>query len=162
MPPAGMGGGQAPAGMDPGGSSMDGVFARVSELKQAIERNPEDRAALIELGNLYYDVNKHSEAALYYERAVALDRSDPNVLTDLANSYMFQGDNPRALELLREVQQRFPSHWQSAANLFYLSSSVGDTATARTALESLKQSNPGFPKIPDMERSLQGSGSDRP
>jgi len=137
---------------------MDGVFAQIAQLKQAIERNPQDRAALVELGNLYYDVNKHAEATVYYERAVALDRSDPNILTDLANSYMFQGNNSKALELLREVQQRFPDHWQSAANLFYLCMSTGDTATARAALESLKTSNPGFPKIPEMERSLQDPG----
>src|SRR5437773_9692267 len=47
--------GAAPGGMDPGSGTMEAVFARVAGLKEAIEKNPRDRVALIELANLYYD-----------------------------------------------------------------------------------------------------------
>jgi hypothetical protein len=154
-----MGGGAAPAGMDPGsGAAMEAVFAKIASLKKAVETNPNDRGSLIDLANLYYDAGKYEQAAGYYERAAAIDRNDPNLLTDLANCYMFQGDNPRASSLLREVQSKFPTHWQSAVNLFFVAEILGDPALAGQALDAVKKLNPGFEKLPEMEKRYEAMG----
>ena len=121
---------QAPGGMDPGGSVMESVFAKVNQLKQAIEKNPNDRVALIDLANLYYDAAKFDQAIPYYERALALQRDDPNTLTDTANCYWMSGHPDQALAIFREVQAKFPAHWQSAANMFFLAASQRDVAMA--------------------------------
>jgi len=148
-------GGMPPGGMDPGGASMQGVFAQIAGLKQRIEKDPRDRVALMDLGNMYYDAGKFDQATLYYEKAAAIDRNDPNLLTDLANCYMFQQDFSRALELLREVQGKFPTHWQSAANLFYLAVSQKDAPLAKEALDRLKGLNPNFEKLQEMEKAYE-------
>src|SRR5262245_50107697 len=151
-----MGGGAAPAGMDPGGgAAMEAVFARVASLKKAIETNPNDRGALIDLANLYYDAGKDKQAASYYVRAAAVDRNDPNLLTDLANCYMFLGDNTKALGLLREVQSKFPTHWQSAVNLFFVAENLHDASLAKQALDTVKRINPGFDRLPEMEKRYE-------
>src|SRR5436190_2161477 len=86
--PAPAGPAPTPGGMDPGSSVMATVFAKVGELKAAIDKNPRDRSALVELGNLYYDSGKYDQAAGLYERALAIDRKDPNILTDAGNAYL--------------------------------------------------------------------------
>lgn len=148
--------GNTPGGMDPGASPMGSIMARIGALKQALETNPNDRASLVELGNMYYDANKFEQATGYYERAVSLDRNDPNLLTDLANCYIFLGRSPEALGLLRQTQEQFPKHWQSAATLFFVAANQNEPALAKTALERVKTLNPSFAKLPDMERIYAG------
>jgi tetratricopeptide (TPR) repeat protein len=141
-----------PGGMDPGSSVMATVFAKVGELKSAIEKDPLDRASLIELGNLYYDSGKYDQAAPLYERALAVDRKDPNVLTDAGNAYFLLGDTTRAQPLFEEAQKGFPMHWQSAASLFFLAATTKNATLAGSALERVKSLNPTFEKLPEMQK----------
>ena len=76
-----------------------------------------DRGALIELANLYYDAGKFDQAIGYYDRALKLGAEDPNLMTDTANCYWQTGNTAKALALFKDVQSRYPDHWQSAANL---------------------------------------------
>jgi tetratricopeptide (TPR) repeat protein len=165
-PGAPQAGGEAPmgaaaaapaAGMDPGGTAvMESVMGKVAALKSAVQKNPADRAALVGLGNLYYDSGKFGEAIPYYERALAVDRKDPNLLTDTGTCYWQSGDTKKAGDLFREAMRSSPDHWQSAANLFFLAANQGDSATAREALARVKAANPGFEKLPAMEQMAAG------
>jgi hypothetical protein len=146
------GGAPVPGGMDPGAGTMEMVFAKVGELKKRVDSNPGDREALVDLANLYYDANKFDQASAYYERALAIDRNDPNILTDAANSYWLSGKPSRARDLLRETRAKFPAHWQSAANLFFLAASEQDPSLAGEALEEVKRLKPDFEKLPQMEK----------
>lgn len=151
-PAGGPSGDSTPAGMDPGGGVMESIFAKVAELKRRVETDPKDRGAVVQLANLYYDANKFDQAIEYYEKALTLDRKDPNVLTDMANSYWLAGNVERAKELLKEAQQSFPDHWQSAGSLFFLAVTARDSALAKEALERVRSLNPGFEKLPEMEK----------
>jgi len=141
-----------PGGMDPGSNVMATVFAKVGELRSAIDKNPNDRASLIELGNLYYDAGKYDQAVPLYERALAIDRKDPNLLTDAGNAYFLLGDTAKAQPLFEEAQKGFPTHWQSAASLFFLAATTKNAPLAGTALERVKSLNPAFEKLPQMQK----------
>lgn len=141
-----------PGGMDPGANVMATVFAKIGELKSTIEKNPQDRPSLIELGNLYYDAGKYDQAAPLYERALAIDRKDPNLLTDAGNSYFLLGDTTRAQPLFEEAQKGFPQHWQSAASLFFLAATTKNAPLAESALARVKSLNPAFDKLPQMQK----------
>jgi len=141
-----------PGGMDPGSNVMATVFAKVGELKNAIEKNPQDRASLVELGNLYYDSGKYDQAAVLYERALAIDRKDPNLLTDAGNAYFLLGNTTKAQPLFEEAQKGFPSHWQSAASLFFLAATTKNAPLAESALARVKTLNPTFEKLPEMQK----------
>lgn len=153
--PSGAPAGSTPGGMDPGSSTMEAVFARVGKLKSAIEKDPRDRGALIELANLYYDAGKFDQAIGYYEKAITLDDNDPNLITDTANCYWQTGNAVKALDMFKDVQRRFPEHWQSAANLFFLAASLGDAALAHDALEKVRRLKPAFDKLPAMDTLYQ-------
>lgn len=141
-----------PGGMDPGSNVMATVFAKVGELKNAIEKNPNDRASLIELGNLYYDSGKYDQAVALYERALAIDRRDPNLLTDTGNAYFLLGNPAKAQPFLEEAQKGFPNHWQSAASLFFLAATTKNATVAGSALERVKALNPTYEKLPQMQK----------
>lgn len=156
--PSSMRGGSSestPAGMDPGSGVMESVFAKVGDLKRRIDANPKDRAALVDLANLYYDANKFDQAIVYYEKALMIDGNDPNVLTDMANSYWLSGKADRAKQVLQETQQKFPAHWQSAASLFFLAVTGHDAPLAKQALDRVQGLNPGFEKLPQMQKMYE-------
>jgi len=138
--------------MDPGANVMATVFAKVGELKGALEANPRDRSALVELGNLYYDAGKYDQAAPLYERALAIDRKDPNLLTDTGNAYFLLGNTEKARPLFEEAQKGFPDHWQSAASLFFLAVTVKNPTLAGDALDRVRTLNPSFEKLPQMQK----------
>jgi len=144
-----------PGGMDPGSSVMATVFAKVGDLKAALDKNPKDRPALVELGNLYYDSGKYDQAAGLYERALAIDRHDPNLLTDAGNSYFLLGDTSKAQPLFEEAQKTFPEHWQSAASLFFLAVATKNATLASSSLGRVKVLNPTFEKLPEMQKIFE-------
>ncbi len=72
--------------------------ARVSTLQAAAGANPKDIASRIELGNLYYDAGRYTDAIGWYTKALDLDPKNANVRTDLATAYYYTGDVTRAIE----------------------------------------------------------------
>jgi tetratricopeptide (TPR) repeat protein len=55
-------------------------------------------AARVQLGNLYFDAERFSEAATWYQEAFALDPMNPDVSTDLGVSYYYSNQPDKALE----------------------------------------------------------------
>ena len=66
-------------------------MVRVTEIKQQLEKNPNDLEAVIFMGNANYDITRFKEASEYYQRALELDANNLYVRTDLATSYFILG-----------------------------------------------------------------------
>ncbi len=77
------GGSNALPGASTGGGNAAGppapVMQQLTELRARIARDPKDRAALVQLGDMEFAVRKFDKAADYYHRALALDPADPDV-----------------------------------------------------------------------------------
>ena len=56
-----------------GGAPM---MAQIGELRRQVEANPQDRNALLQLGDLYGQVGMWNEAASFFEQAMVVDPSD--------------------------------------------------------------------------------------
>jgi cytochrome c-type biogenesis protein CcmH/NrfG len=61
--------------------------SRVATLSQAAQSNPSDIRSRIELGNLHFDAERFSDAARWYEQALAIEPKNVSVSTDLGISY---------------------------------------------------------------------------
>lgn len=75
-------------------------------LLAAIEVNPEDPAAFIELGGYYRDMGNRAEAQPYFESAYALDPTNVLLLVNLAENATLLGDTPAAIDYWQEVALR--------------------------------------------------------
>ena len=98
----------------PAGQSADG---QVKRLEAAVEKNPQDLQAWIQLGNQYFDDHKPREAVRAYEHALALKKDNPDVLTDLGIMYRQLGEFERAAEHFTRASTINPLHEQSRFNL---------------------------------------------
>lgn len=77
------GGSNALPGASTGGGNAAGppapVMQQLAELRARIARDPKDRVALVQLGDMEFAARKFDKAADYYHRALALDPADPDV-----------------------------------------------------------------------------------
>lgn len=67
-------------------------------------------------GNLLYDAQNWSAAALQYEQALAGGLDNANVRTDLGNCYRFLDQPQKALAQYQRAQKENPGHEQSLFN----------------------------------------------
>lgn len=64
--------------------------------KEAIELNPQNELAYINLGNLYDQLNKKEMALHFYEKAIALDKNNIQAFYNLGLLYAEMGNYPAA------------------------------------------------------------------
>ena len=87
VPQTGTGPAQGSANQLPGASTGGGnaagppapVMQQLTELRARIARNPKDRAALVQLGDMEAAAQKFDKAADYYHRALVLAPADADV-----------------------------------------------------------------------------------
>jgi uncharacterized protein HemY len=142
--PAGSVAESSPAGSGPAGAPM----ARIEALRQKLEANPDDPSALLELANLNFDIQNWGRARELYERLLALQPGDPDILTDLGICLRAQGSFDEALDRFRAAQKLAPDHWQSRFNeIVVLALDKNDLGAAETKLSELSAISPGNPDV---------------
>ena len=98
-------------------------------LLQAVDLDPLNGQALMELARVYHEEGAYNEAELLFQRASAFDMYRENAILSLAQLAVDQESYARALELLRGVLESNPSRTDlrrnidSLENLVLLSSS---------------------------------------
>ena len=94
-----------------------GDNGRLKDLEEAVGKNPQNLHAWIQLGNQYFDDNKPREAIRAYERALAIQGDNPDVLTDTGIMYRQLGEFERAAEHFTRASKINPLHEQARFNL---------------------------------------------
>lgn len=119
------------------------IAANVAHLKANLNENPDSVKDWIELGDLYFDANLPKLSIEAYGRALALNPSNPDVLTDMGIMYRELGEFTAALECFRNANSINPAHTQSLYNEgLILSHDLNDRAGAREAWSKLVKINP--------------------
>ena len=164
LPPAGQGmppgGGMAGAG----GLSPE-LMERARELDRLLAKEPGNYTHLVQLGNVYYDMQSYEKAAGYYERARQLKDDSADVLTDLGVCYRELQQPDKAIELFDRAADAAPDHWQSRYNAIVVRIfDKADLAGAARELETLKQLRAERPQlgIPDLSGLEQEIAKRRP
>lgn len=97
--------------------SVDNEQAIQGYLNQ-LSQNPNDVNTLIQLGNLYYDSSKWTQATEYYEKALKIEPNNPNVITDMGTAYWYSNQsNPEMAKKAIELYDRaikFQPNFQNA------------------------------------------------
>jgi cytochrome c-type biogenesis protein CcmH/NrfG len=91
--------------------------ARVRALETVAEQNPKDAEPRVQLGNLYFDAERYTDAIKWYEAAYALKPDDANVSTDLGVAYYYINQPDRAIAQLERSLSVDPKHTKTLLNL---------------------------------------------
>ena len=146
------GGGRAPA---VAGEAAAQGGDRLAQVRQALDKDPENPKLLGELGNLYYDRDDWNRAIAAYEKARRKAPKDPNLLSDLGSAYRNRGEFKMAESFFNRAREADPDHWQSLVNLTLLAAyDTRDAGAAKRHLEELKRRFPGIPNLDPVEKQI--------
>lgn len=137
--PAPVAGGNAarPAG---GGPDVD---ARIAELEDFLNRNPDNEKAWAELGLLFFDTNRFEDAIDAYQKSLAIDPDNPAVLTDMGVMYRRSGEPEKAVQAFDQAVSVSPGFETALFNKgVVLMADLNDLPGAMAAWEALVKVNP--------------------
>jgi tetratricopeptide (TPR) repeat protein len=89
----------------------------IAEYRRLLAEDPRNLAALIALGNAYFDSGSWKEAVRYYEQALRTDPRNVDVRTDLGTAYRNLGRYDQAIAEYRRVLTYQPEHQSAWYNL---------------------------------------------
>jgi tetratricopeptide (TPR) repeat protein len=137
---------------------------QVRALTTEANDHPDDIAARVQLGNLYFDAQQYQDAIRWYQEALALNPRDVNVSTDLGVSYYYTDQPDKALAQFQHSLSIDPKHLKTLLNvgivrafgkqdmagaaeawqhLIDLAPNSPEGQAAKQALESMKSAHPG-------------------
>jgi tetratricopeptide (TPR) repeat protein len=90
---------------------------QIDKLKAIVAGDPKNRQAWVMLGNEYFDADRPMESIEAYQKALDLNASDPDVLTDQGVMFRRLGWYDRALANFSKAGQIDPKHVNSLFNL---------------------------------------------
>jgi len=91
--------------------------AQVQALRNVVDRDPKNAVARAQLGNLYYDAGRYSDAIKWYGESIAINPNDVSVSTDLGVSYYYSNQPDLAIKQLEHSLQIDPTHTKTLLNM---------------------------------------------
>jgi tetratricopeptide (TPR) repeat protein len=113
----------APSGFAPGPPpqqpqvDMVKLQRDIAQLEQIAKSDPGNYQAWKKLGDNYFDIGEQRKSIAAYRKALDIDDSDPNVLTDMGVMYRQLGEYSKALENFQAAAEKAPSHSVSRLNI---------------------------------------------
>ncbi len=89
---------------------------QIADLEQLLSREPDNYRAWVALGNAYYDTDQPMKSAEAYDRALALNDKDPNVIVDQGTMYRRLGWFDKAIANFDRALSIDPNHQQALYN----------------------------------------------
>ena len=136
---------------------------RAQAVRTAAEQNPSDPKPRIELGNLYFDAERYSDAITWYEDALKLNPRDANVSTDLGVAYYYTNQPDKAVAQLQRSLVVDPKHTKTLLNLGIVKAfGKQDLAGAADAWRQVVALAPDSPEGQAAKKALDGLQSAHP
>ena len=90
---------------------------QIKTLEALLAKDPSNRQAWVQLGHSYFDSKNPMKAIEAYDKALAIDGNDPDVLTDQGIMYRQIGWYEKAIEAFQQANQLNPKHVNSLFNM---------------------------------------------
>lgn len=129
---------------------------KIKTLEGIVAGDAANRNAWVELGNAYYDTNQPVKAIEAYDKALALNGKDPNVLTDQGIMFRQVGWFDRAIDNFNKANAVDPGHLQSLFNLgIVYRYDLNDFAKAKAAWQRYLELSPVGPASDKLRSEIE-------
>ena len=91
--------------------------SRASALEATIAKNGSDVESRVQLGDLYFDAERFTDATTWYEDALRIDPKHVNASTDLGIAYYYMNQPDRALQQFDRSLAVDPKHTKTLLNV---------------------------------------------
>jgi cytochrome c-type biogenesis protein CcmH/NrfG len=155
----------APAQAAPGGGGNPPMLDenQAKALQNVAAQDPKAAQPRVQLGNLYFDAERYTEAIKWYEEALALDPKDPNVSTDLGVAYYYTNQPDRAIKQFEQSLAADPRHTKTMLNMGIVKAfGKQDLAGAAAAWQQVIAIAPDSPEGQAAKKALDGVNQAHP
>jgi cytochrome c-type biogenesis protein CcmH/NrfG len=140
----------------PGAASSLVDERQVQALRDIIARDPKNRQAATQLGNMLYDAGRYAEAVPPYQQAFALDPRNVNLSTDLGTALWYSGRADEALAQYDKSLALDPNHAQTLFNRgIVFNDGKQNLPQAIQSWERLLAGNPNYPDRAKVEQLIE-------
>lgn len=130
--------------------------------REAVQTDPKNVNAWIQLGNMLMDASRFNEAVDAYQRALELDPKNVDVRVDMGTCYRNSGKPEIALKEYRKALEINPNHAYGHMNLgVVLASDFKDKAQAVKEFEKYLQLEPNAPNAAQIRQEIQNLKSSK-
>ena len=130
------------------------------EMDKFIADLPQNYSELIGLGNNYMDQGIYALAIECYQRALAIDSTDPNVLIDLGACFHAVGGGEKAIGLFEKALLINPNHVIGHFNSGIVYRELGNYEMAKRHWEKVIELTPGTPMADSSQSYITHLGHD--
>ncbi len=116
--------------------------AAIREMMMAIQINPENDRAYLNMGNLFALSGNFQQAIVYFKKALSIDSDCLDAHNNLGRAYMREGKFNEALSEFRQTVRISPSSVESRQNMVLALIRLGMTADALNELTQILATNP--------------------
>jgi len=93
------------------------LLQEISQMEEALKRDPQNLQVIISLGNAYFDSNQERKAIDTYQKALMIDPKNADVRTDMGIMYRNIKEYDGAVREFRQAAKDNPTHVNSRFNL---------------------------------------------
>jgi tetratricopeptide (TPR) repeat protein len=130
-------------------------YGLIEEYQSVLAGDPHNLAAIIALGNAYYDAGQWKQAVRHYEQALMLDPANADVITDMGTCYRNLGSPDRAIAEYERALKRDPMHQNTLFNLGVVHGyDRKEYATAIRYWEQLLHVSPKHPRADYLQANI--------
>ena len=130
-------------------------YGLIEEYQRVLAEDSHNLAAIIALGNAYFDAGQWKQAIQYYEQALLLDPANADVISDMGTCYRNLGMPGRAIEEYERALKREPTHQNALFNLgIVYGYDRKDYATAIRYWEKLLHVSPLHPRADYLQATI--------
>jgi superkiller protein 3 len=141
-----------------GGAGQAGGPPSFEEMRARLAKNPNDVPALVALGDFLLEQQAVPEAISHYERALAGDPGNAQIMGRVAVAYRAGHQPQKALEMAMKVLDTDRNDAQAAALVFDVAlHGAGDLDAAARALAEFQRRAPGAPVAGQMQAELEAT-----
>ena len=131
--------------------------ARLKTLIAAAGSEPTNPAPRVQLGNLYFDAERYTDAVQWYEDALRLQPKDANVSTDLGVAYSYTNAPDKAIAQFERSLAIDPAHTKTMLNMGIVKAfGKQDLAGASAAWQQVIATAPNSPEAQAARKALEG------
>jgi tetratricopeptide (TPR) repeat protein len=147
-----MGAAEAPPGAAQGGGP---AMAEIQQLREVVEKNPNDIQAVRKLADLNFDIQNWQRAQELYSHYLELKPNDPDVITDLGITYRGLQQYDKAIDLFNQAKKLEPGHWQAYYNeVVVLAFDLKKPDQANQVMGQLQKLQPGNPEVARLAEAM--------
>jgi tetratricopeptide (TPR) repeat protein len=129
----------------------------IEEYRSMLQEDPRNLAAIVALGNAYFNSGRWSDAIRLYEQSLEIDPGNAEVHTNMGTAYRYLGKPVRAIAEYRQALNKDPGNMDARYNMGAVYAfDLKQYGTALQLWEDLLRLSPNYPLAGNM-RALMGA-----